>query len=126
VRSIPLFQIPSHTKQSSPDPISLSITTDIFTFLAAADAPNVYQAVVMATVPALAPTIANNDGWVCCSAMQMLTAVFEGAKAGQLGDGVVGALAPSLFVALGKVADPEAISVSLSALYKLFGDLIYV
>jgi importin-9 len=104
----------------------LSITTDIFTFLASAEAPNVYQAVVMATVPALAPTIANNDGWVCCSAMQILTAVFEGAKPGQLGDGVVGALAPSLFVALGKVADPEAISVSLFALYKSFSDLIYV
>ncbi|KAG8780119.1 hypothetical protein FRC20_008445 [Serendipita sp. 405] len=91
------------------DPISLSITTDIFTFLAGAEAPGVYQATVMATVPTLAPTIANNDGWVCCSAMQILTAVFEGAKSG-LGDGVVGALAPSLFVALGKAADPEAIS----------------
>ncbi|PVG01815.1 ARM repeat-containing protein [Serendipita vermifera] len=92
------------------DPISLSITTDVFTFLAAAEAPSVYQATVMATVPVLAPTIANNDGWVCCSAMQILTAVFEGASSGQLGDGVVGALAPSLFTALGKVADPEAIS----------------
>lgn len=65
----------------------------------------------MATVPALGPTIANNDGWVCCSALQILTAVFEGAKIGQLGEGVVGALAPNLFTALAKVADPEAISV---------------
>ncbi|CCA73674.1 related to KAP114-Member of the karyopherin-beta family, nuclear import [Serendipita indica DSM 11827] len=80
------------------DPISLSITTDIFTFLASAEAPGVYQATVMATVPMVAPTIANNDGWVCCSAMQILTAVFEGAKAGQLGEGVVAALAPSLAV----------------------------
>lgn len=64
----------------------------------------------MATVPVLAPTIANNDGWVVCSAMQILTAVFEGAKPGQLGDGVIAALAPSLFAGLGKVADPEAIS----------------
>lgn len=67
----------------------------------------------MATVPVLAPTIANNDGWVCCSALQILTAVFDGAKSGQLGDGVIGGLAPSLFTALAKVADPEAISVSL-------------
>jgi len=98
---------------SQSDPISLSITTDIFTFLAAAEAPAVYQAAVMATVPVLAPTIANNDGWVCCSALQILTAVFDGAKSGQLGDGVIGALAPSLFTALAKVVDPEAISVSL-------------
>ncbi|KAG8810837.1 hypothetical protein FRC17_002742, partial [Serendipita sp. 399] len=91
------------------DPISLSITTDIFTFLASAEAPGVYQATVMATVPSLAPTIANNDGWICCSALQILTAVFDGAKNG-LGEGVVGALAPSLFAALGKVSDPEAIS----------------
>lgn len=92
------------------DPISLSITTDIFTFLAAAEAPGVYQAAVMATVPVLGPTIANNDGWVCCSALQILTAVFDGAKLGQLGDGVIAALGPALFTALGKVADPEAIS----------------
>jgi len=67
----------------------------------------------MTTVPVLAPTIANNDGWVCCSALQILTAVFDGAKPGQLGEGVVAALAPSLFTALGKVVDPEAISVRL-------------
>ena len=105
------------------DPISLSITTDIFTFLASAEAPGVYQATVMATIPMVAPTIANNDGWVCCSAMQILTAVFEGAKVGQLGDGVVAALAPSLFVALGKVNDPEAISVSQNCSEVIFSDL---
>lgn len=77
----------------------------------------------MSTVPVLAPTIANNDGWVCCSAMQILTSVFSGAKPGQLGEGVVGALAPSLFVALGKVVDPEAISVSKNSLWTN-GDLV--
>jgi hypothetical protein len=89
------------------------VITDIFTFLASAEAPGVYQAVVTATVPVLGPTIANNDGWVCCSAIQILNAVFEGAKSGQIGDGVVSVLAPNLFTALGKVADPEAISVRI-------------
>lgn len=91
--------------------MSLSIITDIFTFIASAESRGVYQAAVLATVPILGPTIANNDGWICCSALQILTALFDGAKVGQLGDGVVAALAPHLFAALNKISDPEAISV---------------
>lgn len=94
------------------DPIALDMLTDIFTFLAEAKAPGVYAATVHATVPKLLPMLSHTDPWIITSTVRILTALFDGAKPGELGDGVVHALGHNLFALLQSTKDRDTISVS--------------
>ncbi|TFY79832.1 hypothetical protein EWM64_g4180 [Hericium alpestre] len=89
------------------DPIFLSILTDIFSSIAGSSTPGVYETAVKQALPKLTLAIGNTNpeqSWIASSAIELASALVEGAPEGGLGEGFFATVAPSLFECL-KVAE---------------------
>lgn len=94
------------------DPILLSVITDVITAIASSPTPGAYSTLVAQVLPTLIHTLegaanAANESWLASSALELVESVIEGGGKGQLGDGFVAGLAPSLFNCLSKTQDRE-------------------
>jgi hypothetical protein len=89
----------------------MDILTESFTSLASSSNPVIYQAAIISSVPALVPMLAKGDAWVVTSTLRVLRALFNEAKPGALGDGVVALLGHSLFVVMEAAKDRDLLSV---------------
>jgi hypothetical protein len=95
-----------------PDPVLLSVITDVFECLATAS----YQATVSQALPPLANALAsvsNEETWVTSSALEIITGLMRGAQAGQLGEGFFASLGPALFKSVGEAEDRDIVQVRL-------------
>lgn len=93
------------------DPIAMDILTESFTSLASSSNQAIYQAAIVTSVPALVPMLAKEDPWVVTSTLRILRALFNEAKPGALGDGVVALLGHSLFAVMEAAKDRDLLSV---------------
>ncbi|GJJ12042.1 hypothetical protein Clacol_006283 [Clathrus columnatus] len=92
------------------DPILLSVLEDLFTDLASSRTPGVYQAVVTQCLPILCNALAQpnlDQPFITTSAIDLISALAQGAQRGALGDGFFAALAPHLFARLRDRQDNE-------------------
>jgi importin-9 len=95
------------------DPIAMDILTESFTSIASSSNPTIYQAVIVSAVPTLVPMLAKADPWIITSTLRILRALFDEAKPGALGDGVVALLGHSLFAVMEAAKDRDLLSVCL-------------
>ena len=93
------------------DPIAMDILTESFTSLASSSNQAIYQAAIISAVPALIPMLTKEDPWVVTSTLRILRALFNEAKPGALGDGVVALLGHSLFAVMEAAKDRDLLSV---------------
>lgn len=89
----------------------MDILTESFTSLASSSNPAIYQAAIISAVPALVPMLAKDDPWIVTSTLRILRALFNEAKPGALGDGVVALLGHSLFTVMEAAKDRDLLSV---------------
>lgn len=97
-----------------PDPIFISLLTDILASLAGSKAQGVYETVVKQALPALTNAImasTEKEPWITGAAIDLASSLAQGAPESGLGDGFVSMLAPSLFLALRTVEDRDVIQV---------------
>jgi hypothetical protein len=93
------------------DPIAMDILTESFTSLASSSNPAIYQAAIISAVPSLVPMLSKEDPWIVTSTLRILRALFNEAKPGALGDGVVALLGHSLFAVMEAAKDRDLLSV---------------
>ena len=93
------------------DPIAMDILTESFTSLASSSNPAIYQAAIISAVPALVPMLAKEDPWVVTSTLRILRALFNEAKPGALGDGLVALVGHNLFAVMEVAKDRDLLSV---------------
>lgn len=89
----------------------MDILTDSFTSLASSSNSAIYQAAIISSVPALVPMLAKEDAWAVTSTLRILRALFNEAKPGALGDGVVALLGHNLFAVMEAAKDRDLLSV---------------
>lgn len=91
-----------HVFICAPDPILLSVLEDLLTELADSNTP-VYEAVVTQCLPALCDALARPNSeqpFIANSAIDLISALAQGARRGALGDGFFAAFAPQIFALL--------------------------
>ena len=99
---------------SLPDPIFLSIFTDILASLAKSSAPGVYETVVKQSLPTLCTSITTakpEESWIAGSAIDLVSSLIRGAPESGLGDGFFALLAPNLFECLKNAEDRDVLQV---------------
>ena len=105
-----------------PDPIFLSILSEILSSLASSSSPQVYETVVKQALPTLCGSIASakpEESWMASSAIELVSSLVAGAPDAGLGAGFFAVLAPSLFVCLGAAEDRDVLQVYKFSTHKL-------
>jgi len=106
-----IFSVVAMPKFCNIDPIAMDILTESFTSLASSGNPAIYQAAIISAVPALVPMLSKDDPWIVTSTLRILRALFNEAKPGALGDGVVALVGHSLFAVMEAAKDRDLLSV---------------
>lgn len=104
-----------------PDPILISILSDIFASIAGSSRADIYHTVVRSSLPTLCNAIAGSkqdDYWVASSAIELATSLVNGAPQDNLGDGFFATLAPCLFECMDKSADRDVLQVRFTGFLK--------
>lgn len=104
------------TDHDLPDPIFISILTDIITNLASSRTSGIYETVVKQALPLLSSTISvskKEESWIAASAIDLVSSLVKGAPDSGLGDGFFNLLGPNLFSCLTTAEDRDVLQASV-------------
>ncbi|KAK7063933.1 ARM repeat-containing protein [Favolaschia claudopus] len=105
--------------KNNKDPIFISNVDNILTALASSSANGIYQTVVKQALPNLCQAMSGaslNESWITSSAIELVSSLVTGASEGNLGEGFVAVLAPSLFKCLAEAEDRDVLQNGISCL----------
>jgi len=108
-----------------PDPIFISLLSDILTELASSSGEGIYETVVKQALPILVSAIGSataDESWITSAAIEFTEALVKGASAEKgMGEGFFALLAPALFECLDKAEDRDVLQVCPSFVFPHIG-----